>query len=90
MGKVLFVFAVHLGKVGHVCQKDIDFDHFRQTRSSSFQDGQDVLATGPGLIGDSAGHNVPVSGGRNLARDEDQVGGLNGLRLRGAVSQGKR
>lgn len=86
MRKVLGVRLVHLGKVAHVGQEDVDLDHARHVGAGFGEDGFDVLAAGFGLRGDGAGDERAGRIGGDAARDEDVGAGDDGVGLGRGVS----
>lgn len=81
MGEVLLEDAVHLGKVGHVVEEDVDLDDLLDRGVGFFQDGDDVLAALGGLVGDVALDQGASLVGGDLAGDEDIGTGDDGLGL---------
>lgn len=79
--KVLLKDAVHLGKVGHVVEKHVDFDDALNLDASFGQDADNVLAALLGLVGDAAFDQVALCVGGDLARDVDLWASDDGLRL---------
>lgn len=83
MHKELLIGSVHLGKVGHISQEDIDLDDLGHLGPGGAQDGLDVVAAGLGLLADGAGHQGAGGVGGDLARDEDCAVGADCLGLYG-------
>jgi hypothetical protein len=79
--KELFVRAIHLGKVVHAVQEHVDLDHLGDVRPGLGQNGLDVLGARRRLHRDAAVHQLAVRVGRDLARDEDEAVGYDGLGL---------
>jgi hypothetical protein len=63
----------------HVVQKDIDLDNLRDVGAGLGQDRLDVLAAGGRLHGDAARHERAAWLAGDLARDEDESRGGDGL-----------
>ena len=83
VGEPLFIFTVHLGKVLHIDQEDIDLDDLLDATASGLEDGRQVLAALGGLFGDGTFDEVGGSVRGDLAGDEDLVRGGDGLGLEG-------
>lgn len=83
MGKVLHVDVVHLCKVGHVVEEDVDLDNPLQAHIYFGEDGLDVLAALFRLVGDAAFNQIALLVGGNLTRDKDLGACDDGLGLEG-------
>lgn len=79
--KELLIGSVHLRKVGHIGQEDIDLDDLGHLGPGGGQDRLDVVAAGLGLLADGAGHKGAGGVGRDLAGDEDCAIGADCLGL---------
>jgi hypothetical protein len=79
--KVLAVDTVHLRKVGHVGEEDVDFDDALDANASLREDGLDVVNAGLGLIGDGTRDEVSLLVRGDAARDVDVGAGDDGMRL---------
>jgi hypothetical protein len=79
--KVLLKHAVHLGKVRHVVEEDIDFDDTFDSNTSLLQYAHNVLAALRRLVGDAALDQGACVVGGDLARDEDLGACDDGLGL---------
>jgi hypothetical protein len=79
--KELLIGSVHLRKVGHISQEDIDLDDLGHLRTGGGQNGLDVVAAGLGLLADGAGDKGAGGVGGDLARDEDCAVGADCLGL---------
>jgi hypothetical protein len=86
MRKVLLVDAVHLGKVGHVVEEDIDLDDPRHLHPRLRKYPHDILAAHLRLIRNAALDQIALCVGGDLARDEDVGACDDGLGLSRCVS----
>lgn len=85
MGEPLLVLGVHVGKVGHVGQENVDLDHTADVGAGGLEDALEVGDAGLGLVADGALDQRPVWVGRDLARAVDCRGRLDGLGLSGVI-----
>lgn len=83
--KVLLKNTIHFGEVCHVVKKDVDLDDLLNRCVGLLEDGDDVLATLCGLVGDATLDQGTGLVGGDLAGDEDLGAGDDGLGL-GCVS----
>jgi hypothetical protein len=81
VGEPLLVLGVHIGKVVHVGQEDIDLDDLGDVGASGLNNGLEVLAALSSLLADSALDEGQIRGDGDLARAVDGRWGLDGLRV---------
>jgi hypothetical protein len=79
VGEVLLVHAVHLGKVCHVVEEDVDLDNPVHSNTRLGENTLDVLAAHLGLVRDAALDQVALGIGGDLTGDEDIGACNNGL-----------
>jgi hypothetical protein len=79
--KELLIGSVHLSKVGHIGQEDVDLDNLGHLGTGGGQDGLDVVAAGLGEFADGASDEGAGGVGGDLAGDEDLAVGADSLRL---------
>lgn len=83
MHKELLIGRIHLGKVGHIRQKDIDLDNLGHFRTGGLEDGIDVVAASLGELANVTLDQGAGGVGGNLAGDEDLAVGADSLGLKG-------
>lgn len=79
--EVLLEDAVHLSKVCHVVEEDVDLDDAVHADVDLAEDALDVLTACLGLVCDAAFDELAVGGAGDLAGDVDLGSGYDGLGL---------